>query len=316
MDYSSAPDFWKNFRLGRELEVAGNFIFDGILHFHHMRHFSYEEKVFEFLHDVSTGVERLLMICIVLVEHDEASNQEEFEASLLVHDHRELIGRLCRQRDLKLSPAQNEFIQLLGRFYKSYRYDRFRLESVHNEGREKEDLRNFLATQFEVNMIEDGVAVGTFNNQKIRSKMAELISDIAKKLYRIVFKEASRLNLYTYELRSDSKSSLLFSDLETDFSIEDRTALEFLIFLMNTSENNDKLEFIRKIKPLDLDPAMVDDFIRSFNSYAERAALVGEIECAYENLEGTENLEERNAKLDFLLSEEFEYFAYMDTDDD
>ena len=316
MEGLTQSQHWKNFRLGRELHVAGSFIFNGILHFHHIKHFSHEDEIFEFLYNVAVGLERLLKISIVLVEHDEAGNQTEFENSLVTHNHQELVGRLRKQRDLKLSSVQNAFIQLLSNFYKSYRYDRFRLESIYNAGREKEGLRNFLAIHLKVEIKEDSLMVGTENDQEIRSKMAELISDMARKIYKIISNESTRLNIYIYELRYDSKASILFQNFKTDFSIEDRAVAEFLIFLINTSESNEQLKLIREIKPLDLDLAMVGEFIRSLNSYAERSALAEMIESAYEDLEGSENLEKRKATLDFLISEQFDNFSYIDRDNE
>ena len=288
-----------------------------------MQHFSHEDEIFEFLYSVSVGMERLLKISIVLVEHDETTNQKEFENSLKTHNHQKLVDRLQKQHDLGLSSVQNAFIQLLVEFYNTHRYDRFRLDSIHNYGKEKEELRSFLATHLEVEIKEDTIVIGTVNNQKIRSRMAELISGMARKIYRIISDEASRINIYIDELRSDSKSGILFRTPErTDFSIGDRALAEFLIFIVNASERKGLLEFIREIKPLDLDPAMAVDFIQSLNSYVERSFLADTIEAVYddlketEDLEETENFEERKATLDFLLSHDFsDSFDEEESDD-
>lgn len=74
------PDeYWKNFNLGTELDIAGRFLFNGLQAFHEMEHFAAEEDSFEFLYSVAVGIERLLKIAIILTEHDPAADQEAFE---------------------------------------------------------------------------------------------------------------------------------------------------------------------------------------------------------------------------------------------
>lgn len=44
------PDeYWKNFNLGTELDIAGRFLFNGIQAFHEMQIFKSEEDVLEFV---------------------------------------------------------------------------------------------------------------------------------------------------------------------------------------------------------------------------------------------------------------------------
>ena len=51
------PDeYWKNFNLGTELDIAGRFLFNGLQAFHEMEHFAAEEDAFEFLYSVAVGV--------------------------------------------------------------------------------------------------------------------------------------------------------------------------------------------------------------------------------------------------------------------
>jgi hypothetical protein len=82
--------FWKNWRMGTELQISGSFIYNAILCLDQMETFYYEEECFEFLYNTSVGIERLLKICIILTEHDKINNQEEFEQSLITHNSTEL----------------------------------------------------------------------------------------------------------------------------------------------------------------------------------------------------------------------------------
>ena len=59
-----AADFWKNFKLGEEISVSGAFIYNGLRRYHEMRKLDFTDEVFEFLYDVSIGLERLLKIAL------------------------------------------------------------------------------------------------------------------------------------------------------------------------------------------------------------------------------------------------------------
>lgn len=56
MDFTPT-EFWKNFRLGTELSISGNFIYNGLYNFDLMSHFYYEDEAFEFLYNISVRIE-------------------------------------------------------------------------------------------------------------------------------------------------------------------------------------------------------------------------------------------------------------------
>ena len=98
-------DYWKNFNLGQELGVSGSFIYNGLRRFHEMRGLDYSDEVFEFLYELSVGIERLLKIAIVLLEHDEGGDQAAFEETLKTHEHLDLLERIRKHVPLNLGAA-------------------------------------------------------------------------------------------------------------------------------------------------------------------------------------------------------------------
>src|SRR5690554_5991170 len=97
MNYT--PDFlWKNFKLGTELQISGSFIYNALESFDQMEHFCNDEQIFEFLYNTSVGLERLEKIAVVLLEHNPIDNQEEFEKSLITHNHSGLLNRIKEKR--------------------------------------------------------------------------------------------------------------------------------------------------------------------------------------------------------------------------
>lgn len=136
--------FWKNFNLGTELGISGRFIYNGLRTFHEIDSLYHDDEVFEVLYNLAVGLERLLKIAVVLIEHDTATNQEEFERSLITHTHLDLLARVRSQHKLNLGLVHNEFLQLLGTFYNTHRYGRYSVTSVEKVSIEKHALHAFI----------------------------------------------------------------------------------------------------------------------------------------------------------------------------
>ena len=82
-------EFWKNFRLGEEIQISGTFIYNGLRRFHEISKLDREDELFEFLYQLSVGLERLLKIGVVLFEHTEECRSGR--ANL----NRVLSGKIC-----------------------------------------------------------------------------------------------------------------------------------------------------------------------------------------------------------------------------
>src|SRR3546814_6147992 len=75
----SRSELWKNFRLGEELDVTGTFIYNGLRRFHELHKLDYSADLFEVFYQLSVGIERLMKIALVLLEHDDANDQDALE---------------------------------------------------------------------------------------------------------------------------------------------------------------------------------------------------------------------------------------------
>ena len=76
-------EWWKNFALGMELDVAGAFIFNGVKRLDEVENFYYPTDIFEIFYNLSVGIERLLKVAIILVEHHDQTDMEALEKSLI-----------------------------------------------------------------------------------------------------------------------------------------------------------------------------------------------------------------------------------------
>ena len=86
---------FKNFSLGTELDIAGEFIYDGIHTFNQTETIDQDSLIFSFLYHISVGIERLQKIVLILLDDFNAENYEEFEKKLITHNHVELNRKIC-----------------------------------------------------------------------------------------------------------------------------------------------------------------------------------------------------------------------------
>jgi len=280
--------FWKNFRLGEELSISGAFIYNGLRRFYELRKLDYADEIFEVFYYLSVGLERLLKIAVVLLEHRNGVNQEQLEQSLITHNHLELLHRIKKHTTVNLSTLHNELLSLLARFYKTFRYNRFSISSVSDFREERNALCDFFGKYLHVDFPDPDPIFGTPNETRYRKFLHKSVQKISSTLYRIIEARARELNLYTYELRHGSKAETIFLGA-ADIPAEEVLWKELLIFFMNTKATSGYLEFLRNIDPLDFDPELVDEYLDCFQSDAAKAFVLDELEHHYEELKDKGN---------------------------
>ena len=276
-------DLWKNFRLGEEVHIAGSFIYNGLRRFHELEVLNHSEELFEFLYNLSVGIERLLKIAIVLHEHTETTDQISLEKSLITHSHLDLLARLRKSVLINFGKPQNELLQLLSTFYKSVRYDRFSLNSVYEGKKEASAICGLLSKHLKIE-ISDREIFGTPNEDNYRSFIRRTVLKISQTIYKVITERSSSLGLYTYELRLESKAARVFLGT-ADIRDEDVLWKELLIFFMNTAPTTGYLNYLKSIVPLDFDPALLDDYLSCFKLNPPPAGVMDELEYHYENLD-------------------------------
>lgn len=300
--------FWKNFRLGPELHFSGAFLYDALLLLDKMEHFNYEDECFTFLYYASVGIERLEKIAIILLEHNPETNQDEFEKSLITHNHLELINRIKTKSTLKIGKVHYKFLQLISDFYKSYRYDRYNLSSVFHPNQDKFKLIQFICDELQIENNENSFfSSGIIIDKRIRHFIGKLISKISTQLFEIIKEQAYELCLWTYEIRYNSKAFKIFISKEYSFDDERHCQKEILIHLMNNESSDDVLlNFINSIKPLNLDSEENNTYARFMFDFTKNQGVIDEIRQIYED---NEYDKERTEKIS-LIGEDISFEAF------
>ncbi|WP_121667218.1 hypothetical protein [Mesonia aquimarina] len=280
--------FWKNFRLGTELQNSGTFIYNGIFKLDNIEYFRYEEECFEFLYNVSVGIERLEKILIILIEHDSSDSQEEFERSLISHNHLELSNRIKTQRKLNFGKVHKKFLGLLTEFYKSTRYERFNISSVFKPPQEKEKLVEFLQNELKLELTEYPIKV-LENTDQVKRFLGKLIKKITITFYDLIRVETSRLGTFTHEIRYNSKAYKIFTEEEFEFKNEKLMQREVFLHLLKNIPDNDFKKFVDNITPLPFENFHTNYYIKSILNIHKDTSVKDEMIYLYEENENSKD---------------------------
>jgi len=267
---------WQNFQLGDELDISGIFIYNGLEAFRRIKSLNNSVEIFEVLYNLSVGIERVCKVAIALLECDDNTDHKEFEKSLKTHNSNYLLKKINNYSSLKLTPAQNSLIQLLDEFYKSYRYNRFNVDSISNLDRESNSFIKLLREYLEIK-IDSNIC----NEEKFITFLYETVLGISKNLYKIINESARNRGICTQELSYDSKAAQVFYNCKKIIKQtynHDILIKELLIYFMNTKDTNKYFSSLREMKPLNFDVANIDDYIRSFIDFRTRVQVYDEME--------------------------------------
>lgn len=288
---------YKNFNMVNELNIAGEFIFDGIDAINRMSTLDETPLLFSFLYHVSVGIERIQKIILVLFELDEGDDYQAFENSLISHSHVDLNRRIKAQCPFfESTQRENSFLSVLTRFYSSARYSRFNIATQNSM--ESMLLSDFLLAYLSNEKVERHFFTNQIIiNAEIKELLGRVVGSLAKKYYSAVKKGCTKAGTFSYELQPGSKAERVFYTTEPKNSLykeklNERIALkELIVYFRNTSETNSFIRFIESIEPLRIDPGMVNEYISDLCKGIIPQSLIDEVDSLYEELSIKERLE-------------------------
>ena len=150
---------------------------------------------------------------------------------------------------------------------------------------EKELFLNYLHKHLKIDISDHDPFSYIHNTPKVKRFVGKVVNKISKKLFNIIGDKARSLNIYTYELRSDSKAMKVFLTLNErlDFLDEEIAKKELLLFLMSQNTSGDHVDLLRSFGTIDLDPAEAPNHIKALLNDIHIHLVQGEVECAYED---------------------------------
>ncbi|EOO23360.1 hypothetical protein ICM_05521 [Bacillus cereus BAG1X2-3] len=298
---------YRNFKMGIELDIAGTFLYDGINSLRSMDNFEVESEVFSFLYHISVGIERLQKIIIVL--NEEIKDIKEFEDSLKTHSHQGLHNRIKENRNVDFNSRQNEFLSLVSDFYNNSRYNNYLVSTAID--RDIKAIKKFLDKHTEEILNENYFGENLDRRKEI---LGRVIGSIVKEYYSLIQKICGEKNIYTDEVRADSKALQIFlrkyqkNSLSTILKEEGIAVKELLIYLSNSEENSDFMDFLRGIEPLGIDIANIKGYISSIINGKVPQDLIYEIEELYCDEDIKAELKNRLVQLEIIGNKHINFY--------
>lgn len=301
--------FWKNFNLGSEFNIAGSFIYNSLFQLNGMRNFHRDYECFEVLYNASVGIERLQKISVTLLEHNNKMNQEEFENGLITHDHTKLMQRIKKSAKIHLGPDHNKLLNLLKDFYKINRYKRYRLSSISDTNDERFLLTEFIGSGLKISINYDGVFPDVITDQ-MRRYFGKALIKISDLLFNLIEESAGKLGIFTTEIDSSSKAYRIFLQKDVSFQSELNFKREILIYLISNTSNDAAINYLKQIEPLYLDGSTAE-YIEFLLNSIKNPSMVDELHSRYDDMSA------KDRKSRILRVEPIgENLAYMDSDDE
>jgi len=288
--------YLKNFNMGREIELAGQFLYEAIHTFNKLEHFEHEAPINYFLYHASVGFERLQKVILVLYECHDITSYENLREKIKSHNYVKLQNMITECTKIKLKPTQNSFLDLLEDYYRTYRYGGYELPT------ENIDVRDFLVRYLNKYFNNEIISFAEYNVEKLpkyKKFIYKVIGQLAKLYFDIIQKKARVLNIYTYELNYDSAAYKLFygsyeDDSFTELVNNEEFALkELLIFMANHNQNSKFWEFLKNIQPLELDIYQLNDYLEDICKYKSSSTLTDMVTTLYEEFEKTDLIERK-----------------------
>ncbi len=306
---------YKNFNMVIELDIAGEFIYNGIHEFCRLKYISNEGPTFASLYNMAVGIERLEKIVYVLWTLDDEVDETKFEKELITHSHTGLRDKIkevlkLHNEKIEFSKQENALFELLCGFYNTARYMRFNVDGDWNK--EIELIRTFLKS--DSNYVETNTEFFYGScievNENVKKLFGRTLKSIAAKYYELVIKGSSKNQTYTYELRSDSKASKIFysqkKSLIKDQNNEYLAVKELLIYLRNSKDKTSFLKYVDEIEALGFDPENLITYLSNITRGIVPQELVDEAEYLYGELDKPYDRE----KLISLFAEENVMFEF------
>jgi|SRR5690606_38543701 len=301
------PEFiWKNFHLGTELEIAGNFLYDALYNFDQMKHFYFEADIFNCLYQLSVGIERLQKITLILLTGFGDTKNPDFEKKLVSHSLQHFHERINKVKTVKFGKNENKLLTILTGFYEKNRYGRFNFDSSQESEYEKKEFISFLSDlmgggkYIEV----DPHPVMTINNDTFKKEFGKTIQNIVLSYYQIVEQTCRSQNIYTYEVNQESKAFQIFWGHQFDFIQAKHVKREVLYYLMR---NFNKLISNKKMEAINFDPDSMQEIVDFLMNSCKSTHIVDTYECIIddqiqEKLDLCKEKESRRLHLEYLFS--------------
>lgn len=267
------------------------------------------DYLFTSLYQASQGMERLLKVILELYAYDKTDSAEKKRINNLLfsHNHLAMVDFLSEKSDLKLKPACKKLLSALTAFYAKARYSRYSYSS--NRALELTILRDF------------GADIDSRNfDDAVKHLYGRAMAQTSHALYKFITKLSHKLNIFVYELNSDSTAQLSLNSYYGDDLYDllkriQQSKKELIWYLMQEGRKLPTAEFAGDLPALPFEscdiPELLNDLITNRHSCTRLYEFVSD---AYDELveEDKAAWKSRIEAIDLLVGNTNVYFERFD----
>lgn len=310
-------EYFKNFNIGKEVDLAGTFAYNALSALNTTQNVHLNDQIFMFLYNASVSVERIQKCVLFMYGNYNSTEIEQFAETIKIHDHQNLQCKINGYTRKKLPEEQNALLILLRDFYADGRYANYSMDGAYNY---KAAFEAFVRQHYDASMVKTHfLTKDTYVSEEVKERIGRTLGKLLHYYY-LIRKKAHDLNLYTYELRSSSPAEKVFLNVFPKSSLQklnasERNALaELIVYLIANKDSTGYLNYVRGLKPLDLDPYLIPEYLSDIMNRQIPQSLVDEVTSIYDNM-SYEQVADRKGLIS-IIGDTHAYFPEDDEDDD
>lgn len=303
---------FKSLNMGRELEIAGEFIYDSARKVMSITSLNNAYEINMILYTGAVGVERLQKVFLCLAAPD-PTDKKTMPKCLTQHNHTQLQREVEKITGEQLSSNAICLLGMYEHYYNKYRY------ANYTPGQHDNDLQKLVISFFKkINgraQFNESCTAAQFDECK-RFYINEL-GKLAVYYFLLIRDKAYELNTYTYEIDTYSKASRVFlsaqrKTLYDQMTLEIEATKELLLYIYKAKSNTGVFQLLNSIDSLDFDAALVNEYLADLCVGNVNDSLIDYIDDLYEEVEDKKQRKERTETLSLIGNRS----VWFDNEDD
>lgn len=291
---------FKSLNMGRELEIAGEFIYDSAKKTMSISGLNNTYEINIILYTGAVGIERLQKIYLCLVAQD-PTDVSSMPKCLRQHNHIELQREVDKYTEKNVSKNAMSLLGVFADYYNNFRY------ANYNPGQHENDLRKlFIGYLKKLNgkfNFNEPCAAVQFEEFK-RFYINEL-GKLAVHFYLLIHDKAIELNTYTYEIDSVSRASRVFwigqrRTLYKQMLLEQHAVKELLLYIYKKNRGGYVFRLLDDMEALDFDDSFVNEYLEDLYAGKVNDSLIDYVDDLYEGIEDKAQKKEREELLSLI----------------
>lgn len=294
--------YFKNFNMGRELEICGDFLYESMRAMYSFRSFHEHFTINKILYFGSVGIERLQKIILCLYNFNTEETFDSAPKYMHEHNHSTLHAQIKKTgADLNIKKELLCTFQLFQEYYNNHRYGEFKLEYSSEQliSLFANHLSNITGKQ-----IDTRSPINPCDFELMKKLYINYLGKIATEYFKVINNKANDLNIYTTELYSDSNAYKVFYCLEEkmydNIRFESIAFKELIVYLSKIGSKANIKKVSRGINKIHFDPAMINEYLTDLSVFKSSSMLTDEVYEFYDQLETEKERKDRKELVDLI----------------